>query len=52
MDPAGVLAQQQQNVEIKHELNTTKQGEFSKPEPKKGKQKSKDNSHSLLHVKF
>lgn len=43
MDPSQVLAAQQQyNV---------KQEETTKPEqPKKGKQKSKDNSHSLLHV--
>lgn len=44
MDPAHVLAQQK----------VVKQEPIAMPkeEQKKGKQKSKDNSHSLLHVSF
>lgn len=52
MGPSQVLAaqQQQQQFNDKQEEKPTTTTEFTKPEPKKGKQKSKDNSHSLLHV--
>lgn len=46
MDPAQVLAAQQKVKEEPIPL------ELPKDEQKKGKQKSKDNSHSLLHVSF
>lgn len=46
MDPAQVLAAQQKVKEEPASL------EVPKDEQKKGKQKSKDNSHSLLHVSF
>lgn len=46
MDPAQVLAAQQR---VKEEPILL---ELPKDDQKKGKQKSKDNSHSLLHVSF
>jgi hypothetical protein len=58
MDPAQVLAQQQQQqqqIKVKHEVisHELPKDEFVKPEPKKGKQKQKDNGHSsLLHVSY